>query len=416
MISKKERGLNFSQRKCKIINKSTFIPYLRSNGFSSVPYELLDFKEIDPEIILIKVDDLSLGKNNYRIKKLHSQGGSKVISLKAERKIKNLQLEIIEADSKENLLNRDKNDFLRFLPRYTKKGTPIYAFDFGTHYFLGGHYKKDIFVNKNLSNDKLFYYFLGLYFAEGGKIDASFTNSWPESINLVLNFIENNFSIKRKNVSVSICCNSNLKPKKENLEKFWTDKTGVCNFFRNLHINKNVKSPQGILQLYFSSKILKELFVNLIKKLDVSNNLDFINGFLSGDGCPILQNKWCITHHIVFDSKKDIFGKKRYCDLFNNFKFNFINKNRLVLYTNWDQNLFLLMNGAYSFNPMRRFKFLKYFLELPKTQGNRNDKVNQLSKEYKNLKIDLTNFYKSLVSYKVYTNDEMKMKIPKELK
>ena len=49
--------------------------------------------------------------------------------------------------------------------------------------------------------------------------------------------------------------------------------------------------------------------LNLIKKLDFTNNLEFINGFLSGDGSPILQNKYCITHHIVFNPNEKVFNK-----------------------------------------------------------------------------------------------------------
>lgn len=418
MFNKRKAGLNFLQTKYKLLDKSSFVPYVRLNGQASIPYTIIDsFGNHSREVAFLKIYDTDRGDFKFRIKKLYTQGNSRIVSLKSERKIKNIKIEVLNIDSQKNLLKRRRLGVLKFLPQFTSKNTPIYVFDYDSKsYFVGGYYKKDFFINKKVLEDKLFYSFLGLYLAEGGKTAATFTNSWPEAINLVLYFIENNFSIKREHIRAAICCNYHLESKKKELEQFWGDKTGIHTFFRNLHLSKNVKSPQGILELSLNSQTLKELFLNLIRKLDVRNNLDFINGFLSGDGCPILQNKYCITHHIVFDPKRDIFGKSKYSDLFTNFKFNFINKNRLVLYTNWDKNLFLLLNGIYSFSPMKRFKFLKYFLLLPRTKLNENYEIDKLRKEYKDLRLYLINFYKSLVHYNLYTHKQIGKFILKELK
>ncbi|MBU2633779.1 MAG: hypothetical protein KJ674_00885 [Nanoarchaeota archaeon] len=413
----RERGINFSQVKYKLLDKTIFKPYIRSNGHSSIPYSIIDhFKIKNPEVIFIKTYDSEDNSFNFRIKKLYYNGNSHIITLKSEKKIKNPEIEVLDIKSEKSLLLRKKSGLLKFIPKFTKKKTPIYIFDYGNSYLVGGYYKKDIFINKNILNDKLLYSFLGLYLAEGGKTAASFTNSWPEAINIILDFIENNFNIKREDISASICCNSSLKSKKRKLENFWKDKTGISKFFRSLHINKNVKSPQGILELYFNSEILKELFLNLIKKLNFSNDLNFINGFLSGDGSPILQNKYCITHHVVFNPKDKIFNNLKYSNLFINYKFNFINKNRLVVYSNWDQNLFLLNKGIYSLSPMKRFRFFKSFLSLSKTKTNKSNEVKKLFEEYKKIKENLNKFYSSLVEYGIYNKKEMEEFVLKNLK
>ena len=408
MVYRREIGLNFSQTKYKLLNDFSFIPHIRSDGSSSIPYNILDsFDCEDPGVAFLKIYDLNKKSFRFRIKKLSHNGNSNIISLKAERKFKGIKIDVLDVKSEDEVLKREDSDFLRMVPKFTKF-TPIYVFDYGTFYFIGGYYKKDIFVRKKILSDKLLYSFLGLYFAEGGKTAASFTNSWPEAINIVLDFIEKNFSIKREDIGATICCNPKLKSKKKQLEKFWTDKTGISNFFRSLHLNKNVISPQGILELYFSSEILKEIFLSLI------TNLDFINGFLSGDGSPILQNKYSVTHHIVFDPKNSIY--KQCNRLFSNYKSGMINNNRFVIYSNWNQNLFLLLNGAYSFSPMKRFRFLKYFLSLPKTKPNKSYEVKKLHKEFKELNFYLINFYKSLVDYGVYSKNEIEEFISEKIK
>jgi len=418
MFNKREAGLNFLQTRYKLLGNFSFIPYIRSNYNASIPYSIIDsFNKDTAKVALLKIYDLDSDVAKFRIKKLHNAGNSKVVSLKAERKIKNMVVKVLDITSQKNLLKRESNGILEFLPQFTSKNTPIYVFDYDSkNYFAGGYYKKDFFINKDLLNEKFLHSFLGLYLAEGGKTAASFTNSSLEAINLVLSFIENNFKINREDISASICCNPNLKSRKKSLELFWTDKTGISRFFNNLHLNNNVRSPQGIGQLYFSSEILKDLFVGLIRNLDVGNNIDFMNGFLSGDGSPLLQTKYSITHHIVFDPKRDIFGNLRYQNLFDRFNLRFINKNRLVLYPTWDQNLFLLLNGIYSFTPLKRFRFIKYFLALPRTKKTNLTQLDKLHEEYKTLKISLINFYKSLVEYNIYTNKEIEVYIPKELK
>ncbi len=405
MFNRREAGINFSQIKYKLLNNSTFIPHIRSDGTSSIPYTILDrFIYELPAVALLKI--YTERNFNLRIKKLHLVGNSFIISLKAERNFKNIKIQVLNIKSKKKLLDRKNVDFVKYIPKFTSKKTPIYIFDDDSSYVIGGHYKKDILVKKEILQDKNIPLVLGLYLTEGGKIDATFTNSWPEAINVVLNFVERNFSIPRKKVLVSICCNPNLKSKKSELEHFWTEKTGITNFFKNLHFNKNVRSPQGILELYFSSKIIKEIFVNLCYKLDLDKNFKFIDGFLSGDGSPILQNKACITHHILFDSKAKNYDK--YKRIFEGYKFGLINKNRFVIYTNWEQNLELLMNGAYLHSPMKRFRFLKYFLSLPKTKIVNNKDVIKLRNEFIKQKHYLEEFYKSLaIKYNIYSINRM---------
>ena len=393
MFNRREAGINFSQTKYKLLDNLTFIPHIRSNNTASVPHSIIDnFGYKNQSVALLKIYNKNFSK--LRIKKLHLVGNSQIISLKAEKELKNIKIQVVDIKTEEELLGRNKK-LIKYLPKFTSRKTPIYFFEYGSYYLIGGYYKKDILVKKNTLQYENLFPALGLYLAEGGKIDATFTNSWPEAINVVLDLVEENFNISRESVCASICCSSSLKSKKKELEEFWTKKTGVKNFFNNLHINKDIKSPQGVLELYFGSQIIKELFVNLSYKLDLDKNFEFINGFLSGDGSPILQNKACITHHILFDSNKKNY--KRYKGIFNKYKNGLINKNRLVLYTNWSQNLELLDNGVYSYSPKKRFKFLKYFLSLPKTKLNKDSlEILNLHKEFNRLKNYLTEFYGSL--------------------
>ena len=71
---------------------------------------------------------------------------------------------------------------------------------------------------------------IGLYYAEGGKVEASFTNSSPKIINTFLSFLERVSDIKRERISASINCNIDLISKRKKLEEFWSTQTGIRNF------------------------------------------------------------------------------------------------------------------------------------------------------------------------------------------
>lgn len=75
------RGFNFSQKKYDIINKDTFIPHIRSNYHASIPKLILDDFSIN------KSDNVGLFRisDKTRIKKLHKEGNSLTISMKAEK-------------------------------------------------------------------------------------------------------------------------------------------------------------------------------------------------------------------------------------------------------------------------------------------------------------------------------------------
>ena len=84
-----KRGLNFAQSKYNIIDKTTFVPHVRSNYHVSIPKTIIDgFDSPVSEVALIEITDISTGKTSKRIKKLSEAGNSKVITFKAERKIK----------------------------------------------------------------------------------------------------------------------------------------------------------------------------------------------------------------------------------------------------------------------------------------------------------------------------------------
>jgi len=402
-----ERGLNFSQSKYQIIDKTTFIPHVRSNYHVSIPKTILDrFSNLNGEITLIK-----------KIKKLSQEGNSKIISFKSERGIKNPQIKILNILSEKQALSRNNildYSIKSFVPKYTKTrlgSTPIYVFDIDNGFVIGGYYKKDIETKKEIIFDENTLSAIGLYIAEGGKTAASFTNSWPDAINCFLLFTEHYFGIDRSAIKASICCNNIMKDKKHELENYWSSQTGISNFARSLHFNKNVKSHQGILELYFCSETLKEILLKLMDFVMASNfrcNISLIRGILSGDGSPILQTKYVLNHQITFDKR----SKYSLDTIFSNYSTRTVKTQpRKIICTGWEENKKLIELDPYFFNPKNRVKFATRFLNLPRTLKE-NDKALSIFKREKYPKI-LSSFidhYKTLKEY-----DLIKRKIIEEI-
>lgn len=298
----------------------------------------------------------------------------------------------------------------RFIPQYTgsKKGaTPIYCFDYNSHLIVGGYYKKDLKMPVNLNlNDKNLAA-IGLYFAEGGKIDASFTNSWPDAINIVLKFMKEIFGLEREDIRAAIFCNPNIIDKKDELEEFWNDRTGVENFAKKLHLGKNSRSPQGTLELSFCSIVVKDVMNSMLNQIfELSpDKKPILNGVLSGDGSPLQQTKYVITHHISFDKnsniKSDIFLNK----LFSDYSRVINSQNRFVLYPTWNQNKDFILNNPYCFNALNRLRFAHRFLNLPKTKKEINgDKelIRYKGIEYPKLLNQFIKHYKQLIGLELY--------------
>ena len=65
---------------------------------------------------------------------------------------------------------------------------------------------------------------------------------------------------------------------------------------------------------------------------------------------------------------------------------------------------------------MKRFRFLKYFLILPKTKINKQKEVKKIYEEYDIIKEYLIKFYNSLVKYNIYNKKEMENFILRNLK
>jgi len=405
-----KRGFNFLQKRYKIIGKNEFLPHIRKDGKATIPCQILqNFNVCKKGIILIKIK-CEKGKY-FRIKKLNVETNSRTISLKAERFFKKLKIEVLDIKTEKEALSRDSKDIFsikNFIPKFTSSGkgsSPIYLFENGLNLIVGGYYKKDLIVKNKIEFDETTLESLGLYFAEGGKIAASFTNSWPNAINSVLSFVERLFNIKRKRIKASICCAYSLNKKQKQLEKFWKVKTRISNFSKSLHFNKNSVSSQGILELYFCSEVIKSVLIDLINKI---SNYDIdavplLRGIFSGDASPILQNKYCITHNLAFnDKEKNIYLyylKKAFPDT----KINIIQK-RFVLYSSWEENKKLLFEDIYKFNSLNRAKFARQFFSLPKTKKilpYDSELQEFLKSRYPKIISELLNIYKKLINFKI---------------
>jgi len=279
---------------------------------------------------------------------------------------------------------------------------------------VGGYYKKDLKIKNKIDFNDSSLEAIGLYFAEGGKTASSFTNSWPNAINCVLNFMEYLFNIKKKEIKASICCNYSLNNKQKKLEYFWRVQTGVSNFSRGLHFNKNSTSPQGILELYFCSIVIKSILVSIIEKiLDYDINITpLLRGIFSGDGSPILQNKYCITHNLAFNNKEKKFYLNVLKKNFPNTKISIV-KGRFVVYSSWEENRELLFNDIYMFNSINRGKFARQFFALPKTKRmlSSDPKLQRfLKNKYPKIISELLNTYRKLVNLGIQNKDFIKNK------
>jgi len=401
------RGLNFSRTKYKIVSGNTFAPHVRADFKASVPRAIIEsFGHGKPEVALVEIS--SQDKKILRIKNLHKNGYSRIISFKGEKELKNPLVRLLDVKSKEDA--RSRNDATSFIPECTStpRPTPIYVFNTASGILVGGHYKKEVLI-KNPPYDATNLAALGLYLAEGGKTVASFTNTWPQAINEVLSYLESFFDLDREDIFATICCNT--RANKKALEEFWAAETGICNFSKSLHINKNVKSHHGILELHFCSQVLKEIILGIIRNMSDENlaSLPFLRGFLSGDGSPTLQTKYSITHHIVFNRAERSFNEKLAKSAFASYNAKIVSGSRIVLYTSWNMNKGLLLNDAYRFNPPNRLKFAKHFLSLPKTSVVRDREVsNYKRKFFPKIVNEFLSFQKLLLDSELVSENEFR--------
>lgn len=388
-----KRGLNFSISKYKVLNNNTFIPHIRSDRKASIPLQILDnfnFDRLKEPVALLKIK--SSDKEVIRIKKLGKDGGSLIMSLKKEKHMRNMKIEMIDIKNSEELQKRlpiSKNKIITtasIAPKYSlscsipcKKSfkiAPIYLFHYNSNIIAGSYLsRKDIIFKEKFELDELACSSIGLYEAEGGKVAGSFTNSQPKMINVILNFIEKTSEVKRENLTASINCNENMRSKKRNLEKFWKNQTGIEKFHNNLHLTKKkISFPNGNLQVFFSSKILKEFMCGMFNLVFKNNSLDhkaIIRGLLSGDGSPLQQTNTYITHHIATDKNYINFQEKFINKIFKD-KVSTIKKisnKKIVIYNNWRDNLNFLFLDPYKFNIFNRLKFANQLLNLKTTKA-----------------------------------------------
>jgi hypothetical protein len=391
VLKMKARGLNFSVAKYEILSKNMFTPHIRSNLQASVPDSILacfGVKQMKNPVAIIKI--ITDSGHTMRIKKLSKLANSLGISLKAEKKLDILRIEILSIKNAESLQTRTtiRNKSLMpintALPKYalrcslpcknSRSLSPIYKFNYHSKLIAGFYQgRRNIIFDKYVKLNELTCASLGLYFAEGGKIAPSFTNSKPRIINVVLDFLESICSVTRMDLSATINCSPNMVSKRKNLEKFWTSQTGIKNFYETLHIGPNVKSPCGILELNLGSKLIKELICNMFSlflKIDRVDTLGICRGLLCGDGSPIKQNKYVITHHIAIDPKHVSFQEKFIQKIFRDkvLKIKKISDRKIVLYNDWTTNFEFLFLDPYKYNIRNRLKFAQQFLGLNSTK------------------------------------------------
>jgi len=408
-----KRGKNFNRTKYVLKNPRIFIPHIRSNCHASVPIDIIDSFNLDLDkkiVCLLRITGKDF--NSVRIKNLSREGGSLIFSLKLEKGVHELEVEVLDIKNEVDVLKRFK-DITKFIPKQTSgTPTPIYIFDNKTNYIVGGHFKKELTIPKTIKLDGAFLTALGLYLAEGGKKEASFTNSWPRIINIFFDFLEKNFNMKRETIKASIFCNPSLKNKQDELELFWKNETGVQNLAKKLHFGKNSRSACGTLELYLCSKTLKEILVSLLGSSNFYKEFNLISGYFAGDASPILQTKYSITHHITFDRNY----KNLYSDVITTFfkdcPVRLVTENKFVIYPDWKFNKQLLLNDVYWPNPINRLKFAKKFLELPRTKlVIKRDKELDVYKRkvYQSLVFDALDHYKKLMRLRLFSNDKIKV-------
>ncbi len=409
------RGNNFLQAKYRIINQNSFVPHIRSNFTASVPRGIIEnFIPATRNLVtLVEFKHRNSAKKNLRIKKLHKQANSFIISLKAEKNMEFDSIKVIKILSETEVLNRsetwlkNKTCLSNIIPKTTSGNTPIYVFENGENLAVGGYYKKDIVCRKEIELDEAAISAIGLYYCEGGRVAASFTNSWPAAINTVLNFVEKNFGMERTGVKASVFCNPSLKGRKKQLEEFWASQTGIENFADGLHLGKNSRSLQGTLELYFCSQVLKEIFCSIIGNINRHDfdKIPMIRGVLSGDGSPLQHTKSTINHHVAFDGSE--YNMAFLNSVFGGFKTRKLSTaNRFVIKTDWNANKHLLLNDAYKFNDMNRIRFSRRFLKLPRTTAIHDQKIEHFkNKNYPQMIKEFDDHLKTLINLELIGDD-----------
>ncbi len=388
---KASKGLNFSIAKYRILGENLFIPHIRSNLQASVQSAILagfNASQMENPVALVKI--VSEKKNKTRIKKLSKLANSLGISLKEEKSLGELKIEVLdikdgsELQKRQPITGTSTISVNSVIPQFTRhcslaceKSTgvaPTYLFENGSKAVAGSYLsRKDVIFNRNMVLNETACATIGLYFADGGKIAPSFTNSQPKIINTILDFLESISDIKRESLTARINCNQHSSLKKEQLENFWTSKTGITTFASKLHISKNVKSPCGILELNLGSKIIKELICNMFDLVFTNNTLDTMSicrGLLCGDGSPIKQNEYVITHHIATDPRHIEYQERFIRKIFNDkiLRIKKINDYKIVLYNDWRTNSDFLLCDPYRYHIPNRLKFAEQFLSLKATR------------------------------------------------
>ncbi len=377
------RGLNFGNQKYKIINENEFIPHICSDRRITIPIQILKkfpLKSYDKSICIVKI--INKSKSNIRIKKINARN-KKNFSISFEKEINFVdpKVKIIDIISEQDALKRDPHKELNkvaissLIPQTTGL-TPIYIYKLNnSKIIVGGYYKKDIIFNTYIHFNELTLSALGLYYAEGGKTTSSFSNSYPRAVNIILDFIEDVSNIKRRDIRASIYTNLKLKKKEKNLEKFWTEQTGIEDF-RKIHLSKNSKSPCGTLDFKFGGEVSRIIFLNLIKHISnqIVNPINLIRGIFSGDGSPVLHNKTTLTHHLSL-SKENKEEEFKFIETMLN-KINIKIKKgfyktttKAIIFSDWPGNIDLLFFDLYRFNPPNRLIFANKFLNMSQTKA-----------------------------------------------
>lgn len=380
----KMRGLNFGNKRYKVIDDRTFKPFICCDKRITIPAEILrnfPLKDYDKSICIVKIKNNT--EENIRIKKINKRClNNYSISFKKEKNMKNSRVEIINIISEEEALKRkqkmnsSKVPILSIIPKTTGL-TPIYTYQLDKlKTIIGGYYKNDIIFKNEIEMNERTSSVVGLYFAEGGKTYTSFSNSYPQAINLILDFIEDISNIKKNHIKASIGCNPKLKEKESNLKEFWAYHTGIENFTK-IHICKNSKSPCGTLDFKFGGEIFRHIFLEIFKMI-LKQQIKFdseglVKGIFSGDGSPIQQNRTCLTHNISLSKKNKEFDfkivEKSTKDLnLKPKKYFYKGITKAMIYSSWIENLELVFMDIYKFNPLNRLVFAKRFFNLPQTK------------------------------------------------
>lgn len=229
--------------------------------------------------------------------------------------------------------------------------------------------------NRKISLIEWLFEVIGLYIGEGDKGDKlGFTNSQPEIINHFINFLEDNYNIKR-----SIwCCNVIYRGKnfnsniEDNVKKYWKRKAKVNNFKTTNYLRVKTRALKyGSLHIRLNSNVSRTFYDEWKKYIELAFGnkklaIATLRGILAAEGWPELSKMGSLNSIEIASINPEV--QRIYRKLLKCIDIDIKFKIKYGKVFGWSNFYFLITNSIFLLHPHRNRILVRGFLKHRKTK------------------------------------------------